>query len=165
MCAIFQEHHTTNGFRSPGKLVISMVKHMYERYGHREIDDDPVPENSDARMPSPANSSEEDVDPMGHEHEAPMPAGSTHTIAEDVLDPTMAAGTTNTTVKDVDPAAANNTIVEDAIPTPTKINEEEFSVTEKIESDGLYNGSGSENCGVSQATEIIPSKNSSALGI
>ena len=89
---------------------------------------------------------------MAHEFEAPMPAASTHTIVEDVLDTTLpAAGVFNVEVVDPTMAAA------------TKINDEVF-VTKKVDSDSAYNVFGSDNCGVSQATVIISSNNSSAQG-
>ena len=59
---------------------------MKKRHGHA-VDEKPLPENSAARIPSPANISVEDNDAMAHEYEAPMPTGSTHTIVEDVLIP------------------------------------------------------------------------------
>ena len=147
MCVIFQEHHRVHGFRSPGKLVISMFNNIYDRYGHA-ADDDPVPENSNVGIPSPGHISEEVVDPMAHEYEAPMPAGATNTTVEDV-DPKIPAATT-VNVEDVDPR----------MPAATKINDEEVFVTEKVDSDNAYNVCSSENCAVSQATVIIPSKDS-----
>ena len=75
---------------------------------------------------------------MAHEFEAPMSAASTHTIVEDVLDTTLpAAGVFNVEVVDPTMAAA------------TKNNDEEVSVTEKVNSDSAYNVFGSDNCGVS----------------
>ena len=124
---------------------------MKKHHGHA-VDDDPLPENSAAGIPSPANVSEKDNDAMTHEYEAPMPAGSTHTIVEDVFDTTLAAATA-VNVEDVDPTIA----------VATKINDE-VSVTKKVDSDSAYNVFGSENCGVSQATVIISSNNSSAQG-
>jgi hypothetical protein len=54
--------------------------------------------------------------------------------------------------------------VHSKIPSPTVIHEDEASVTEKIESDGLYDAFGSDYCADSQSTEILPSNNSSAHG-
>jgi len=72
---------------------------------------------------------------------------------EDVLDATLpTAGVFNVEVVDPTMAAA------------TKNNDEEVSVTEKIDSDSAYNVFGSDNCGVSHATVIISSNNSSAQG-
>jgi len=119
----------------------------------RVVDDDPLRENSAAGIPSPANVSHKDDDAMAHEFEAPMPTASTHTIVEDVLDTTLpAAGVFNVEVVDPTMAAA------------TKNNDEEVSMTEKVDSDSAYNVFGSDNCGVSQATVIISSNNSSAQG-
>ena len=137
MCGIFQEHHTTHGFRSPDKLVISMFQYMKKRHGHA-VDDDLLPENSATGIPSPANVSDKDNDAMAHDYEAPMPTGSTHTIVEDVFDTTLATATA-VNVEDVDPTMA----------AATKINDEEVSVTKKISSDSAYNVFGSDNCGVS----------------
>ena len=125
---------------------------MKNRHG-RVVDDDPLPENSAAGIPSPANVSEKDNDAMTHEYEAPMPAGSTHTIVEDVLDTTLPVATT-----------FNVEVVDPTIAAATKNNDEEVSVTKKVDSDSAYNVFGSENCGVSQATVIISSNNSSAQG-
>ena len=124
---------------------------MKTRHGH-VLNDDPLPENSTAGIPSLANVSDKDNDAMAHDYEAPMPAGSTHTIVEDVFDTTLAAATA-VNVEDVDP-----TIV-----VATKINDE-VSVTEKIDSDSAYNVFGSDNCVVSQPTKIILSNNSSVQG-
>ena len=110
---------------------------MRKCHGHA-VDDDPLPENSAAEIPSLANVSEKDNDAMTHEYEAPLPAGSTHTIVEDVFDTTLAAATA-VNVEDVDPIMA----------VATKINDEEVSVTEKVDSDSAYNVFGSDNCGVS----------------
>ena len=67
-------------------------------------------------------------------------------------------------MKDVHPDTGNNTIVEDVHPkipvatvvnvdpmmaVDTKINDEEVSMTEKVDSDSAYNIFGSNNCGVS----------------
>ena len=89
---------------------------------------------------------------MAHEYEATMPASSTHTIMEDVFDTTLAAATA-VNVEDVDPTMA----------IATKINDE-VSMTEKLDSDSAYNIFGSDNCFVSQPTEIIPSNNSLVQG-
>ena len=147
MCGIFQEHHTAHGFRSPDKLVISIFQYMKNHHGH-VVDDDPLPENSAVGIPSPANVSHKDDDAMAHEFEAPMPAASTHTIVEDVLDTTLPAAT-----------AFNMEVVDPLMATATKINDEEVSMTEKVDSDSAYNVFGSDNCGVSQATVIISSNN------
>ena len=80
---------------------------MYERHG-RGVHDDPTPRNSDCRIPSIANVSEDDSQPMFDDHAAPMrdedyepmgqgaripmPAGSTTNIGED-LAPTMPIAT------------------------------------------------------------------------
>ena len=125
---------------------------MKKHHGHA-VDDDPLPENSAVGIPSPANVSDKDNDAMAHDYEAPMPAGSTHTIVEDVFDTTLAAATA-VNVEDVDPTMV----------AATKINDEEVSVTKKIDSDSAYNVFGSDNCVVSQPTEIIPSNNSSVQG-
>ena len=125
-----------------------MFQYMGNRYGH-VVDDDPLPENSAAGIPSPANVSDKDNDAMAHEYEAPMPVGSTHTIVKDVFDTTATA----VNVEDVDPTMA----------VATKINDEVF-VTKKVVSDSAYNVFGSDNCFVSQPTEIIPSNNSSVQG-
>ena len=82
-----------------------------------------------------------------------MHAGSTHTIVEDVFDTTLAVATA-VNVEDVDPTMV----------VATKINDEEVSVTEKVDSDSAYNVFGSDNCVVSQPTEIISSNNSSVQG-
>jgi len=82
-----------------------------------------------------------------------MPVGSTHTIVEDVFDTTLAAAAV-VNVEDVDPTMA----------IATKINDEEVSVTEKVDLDSSYNVFGSDNCVVSQPTKIIPSNNSSVQG-
>ena len=66
MCGIFQEHRITHGFRSPGKLVISMFQYMKKHHGH-VVDDDPLHENSAAEIPSPANVSDKDNDAMAHD--------------------------------------------------------------------------------------------------
>ena len=105
-----------------------------------------------SEIPSPANVSEKDNDAMAYEYEAPMLAGSTHTIVEDVFDTKLAAATI-VNVEDVDPTMA----------AATKINDE-VSVTKKVDSDSAYNVFGSDNCGVSQTTVIISSNNSSAQG-
>jgi len=144
-----------------------MFKEMYERQGHG-VHDDPTPGNSDGRIPSTANVSEEDYQPMFDDHAAPMrdedyepmgqgaripmPAGSTTNIVEDVA-PTMPVATT-----------INEQVVDPIIPGPTNIVDDEVSVTEGVDSHGTYNGSASENCAVSQATKVIPSNNSSVEG-
>ena len=125
---------------------------MKKHHGH-VVDDDLLLENSVVRIPSPANVSDKDNDAMTHDYEAPMLAGSTHTIVEDVFDTTLATATA-VNVEDVDPTMA----------VATKINDVEVSVTEKVDSDSAYNVFGSDNCGVSQPTEIIPSNNSSVQG-
>ena len=106
-----------------------------------------------SEIPSPANVSEKDNDAMAYEYEAPMLAGSTHTIVEDVFDTTLAVATA-VNVEDVDPIMV----------VATKINDEEVSVTEKVDSDSAYNVFGSDNCVVSQPTKIILSNNSSVQG-
>ena len=100
-----------------------MFQYMKKRHGHA-VDDDPLPENSVAEIPSPANVSDKDTDTMAHDYEASMSAGSTHTIVEDVFDTTLAAATA-VNVEDVDPTMA----------IATKINDEEVFVTEKVDSD------------------------------
>ena len=113
-----------------------MFQYMKNHHGH-VVDDDPLPENSAVGIPSPANVSHKDDDAMAHEFEAPMPAASTHTIVEDVLDTTLpTTGIFNVEVVDPTMAAA------------TKINDEVF-VTKKVDSDSAYNVFGSDNCGVS----------------
>ena len=89
---------------------------------------------------------------MAHDFEAPMPAASTHTIVEDDDTTLPATGVFNVEVIDPTMAAA------------TKNNDEEVSVTEKVDSDSAYNVFGSDNCGASQATVIISSNNSSDRG-
>jgi len=85
-----------------------MFKEMYECHGHG-VRDDPMPGNSYGRIPSTANVSEEDSQPMFDDHAAPMrdedyepmgqgaripmSTGSTTNIVEDVA-PTMPAATT-----------------------------------------------------------------------
>jgi len=144
-----------------------MFKEMYERHGHG-VRDDPTPGNSDGRIPSTANVSEEDSQPMFDDHAAPMhdedyepmgqgaripmPAGSTTNIVEDVA-PTMPAAT-----------IVNEQVVDPIISGPTNIVDDKVSVTERVDSHGTYNGSASENCAISQATEVIPSNNSSVEG-
>ena len=59
---------------------------MKKRHDH-VVDDDSLPENSAAKIPSLANVSDKDNDAMAHDYEALMPTGSTHTIVEDVLIP------------------------------------------------------------------------------
>ncbi|XP_066328566.1 uncharacterized protein [Miscanthus floridulus] len=88
---------------------------------------------------------------MAHEFEAPTPAASTHTIVEDVLDTTLPTA-----------AVFNVEVVDPTMAAATKINDEEVSMIEKVDSDSAYNVFGSDNCGVSQATVIISSNNSSA---
>ena len=110
---------------------------MKKHHGHA-VDDDPLPENSTARIPSLANVSDKDNDAMAHDYVAPMPTGSTHTNVEDVFDTTMAVATA-VNVEEVDPTMA----------VATKINDEEVFVTEKVDSDSAYNVFGSDNCGVS----------------
>lgn len=152
LCGIFQEHHTAHGFRSPGKLVVSMFAYMKERHCHREaVDDDALPQNSAAGKPSTANVSDKDDDATAREYETPMPDGSTHTIVEDVMDTTLPAAT-KVIVEDVDRTMA----------VASKINHEEVSVTEKVDSDSAYNVFGVDNCGASQPTVIISSNDSSA---
>ena len=128
-----------------------MFQYMKKRHGHA-VDDDPLPENSAAKIPSLANVSDKDNDAMAHDYEAQMPSGSTHTIVKDAFDTTLATATA-VNVEDVDPTMA----------VATKINDE-VSVTEKIDSDSAYNVFGSDNCVVSQPTEIISSNNSSVQG-
>ena len=99
---------------------------MKTRHGH-VLNDDPLPENSTAGIPSLANVSHKDDDAMVHEFEAPMHAASTHTIVEDVSDTTLPAAAFNVEVVDPTMAAA------------TKINDEEVSMTEKVDSDSAYN--------------------------
>ena len=70
----------------------------------------------------------------------------------------MAAFRGKTVVKEVDAAAGIDGIMDDVHP------KEEASMTEKMESDGLYNASGTEYCAASQPTEILSSSNSSAHG-
>ena len=57
-------------------------------------------------------------------------------------------------MEDVDPTMAVG----------TKINDDEVSVTVKVDSDSAYNIFGSDNCFISQPTKIIPSNNSSVQG-
>ncbi|XP_066343358.1 uncharacterized protein [Miscanthus floridulus] len=159
-CASFRKSLDTDCyFLSP--------QEMYERHG-RGVHDDPMPGNSDGRIPSTANVSEkdyqpmfddhaapmcdEDYEPMGHGARIPMPAGSTTNIVEDVA-PTMPATTT-----------VNEQVVDPIIPGPTNIVDDEVFVTKRVDSHGTYNGSTSENCAVSQATKVIPSNNSSIEG-
>jgi len=125
---------------------------MKKRHGHAVVDD-LLPENYATEIPSLANVSDKDNDAMAHDYEAPMPAGSTHTIVEDVFDTTLAAATA-VNVEDVDPTMV----------VATKINDEDISVTKKVDSDSVYNVFGSDNCFVSQSTKIIPSNNSSVQG-
>ena len=115
-----------------------MFQYMKNHHG-RVVDDDPLPENSAAEIPSPANVSHKDDDAMAHEFEAPMPTASTHTIVEDVLDTTLPAA-----------AAFNVEVVDPTMAAATKINDEEVSMTEKVDSDSTYNVFGSDNYGVSQ---------------
>ena len=126
-----------------------MLKEMYERHG-RGVRGDPMPGNSYGRIPSTANVSEEDsqpmfddlaapmrdedYEPMGQGARIPMPAGSTTNIVEDVA-PIMPAATT-----------VNEQVVDPIIPGPTNIVDDEVSVTEGVDSHGTYNGSASENC-------------------
>jgi len=87
------------------------------------------------------------------------PAMIPEVVPKDVLDQKMDA------VKEADVAGCIDDIVKDVhskIPSPTVIHEDEASVTEKIESDGLYDVFGSDYCADSQSTEILPSNNSSA---
>ena len=100
---------------------------MKNRHGH-VLNDDPLPENSTSKIPSPANVSHKDDDAMTHEFEAPMPAASTHTIVEDVLDTTLPAA-----------AVFNVEVVDPTMVAATKINDEEVSMTEKVDSDSAYN--------------------------
>ena len=95
---------------------------------------------------------DEDYEPMGQGARIPMHVGSTTNIVEDVA-PTMPAATT-----------VNEQVVDPIIPGPTNIVDDEVSVTERVDSHGTYNGFASENCAVSQATEVIPSNNSSVEG-
>ena len=145
MCELFENHLTRLGYRSPGTLVAKMFKYMHERYCHVA---DPLAEaqNSNARVGSPAHDNADDggVDAVPAEH--------------DNADLRMAAVRGKTVVKEVDAAAGIDGIVEDVQP------KEEASVTEKMESDGLYNASGTEYCAASQPTEILPSTNSYAHG-
>ena len=193
MCNIFENHHTRLGFRSPGTLVAKMFMYMHRTHvinrggdasdeaegsaarvpppRHDDGDDgvvDGIPAEYEAPLPSPAHNNGDD-DAVRAEYEAPLPSPGHFVVQDDVFDVGMAGDTSKTAVKEVDGAAtaANNTIIEDVHPTvaaPTETNEEECSVTDKIESDGLYDGSGGENCRASQSTEIIPSKDSSAEG-
>jgi len=145
MCELFKNHLTSLGYRSPSTLVAKMFKYMHERYCHA-ADPPAEAQNSNARVASPAHDNADDggVDAMPAEH--------------DNADPRMAAVRGKTAVKEVDAAAGIDGIVEDVQP------KEEASVTEKMESYGLYNVSGTEYCAASQPTEIRPSTNSSAHG-
>lgn len=118
---------------------------MHERYCHA-ADPPAEAQNSNARVASPAHDNADDgrVDVVPVEH--------------DNADPRMATVRGKIAVKEVDAAAGIDGIVEDVHP------KEEASVTEKMESDGLYNASGTEYCAASQPTEILPSTNSSAHG-
>ena len=145
MCKLFENHLTSLGYRSPGTLVAKMFKYMHERYCHAA---DPLAEaqNSNARVASLAHDNADDggVDAVPAEH--------------DNADLRMAAVRGKTVVKEVDAATGIDGIVEDVHP------KEEASVTEKMESNGLYNASGTEYCAASQPTETLPSTNSSAHG-
>jgi len=145
MCELFENHLTSLGYRSPGTLVAKMFKYMHERYCHA-ADPPAEAQNSNARVASPAHDNADDggVDAVPAEH--------------DNADPRIATVRGKTAVKEVDAAAGIDGIVEDVHP------KEEASVTEKMESDGLYNASGTEYCAASQPTEILPSSNSSAHG-
>ena len=146
MCELFENHLTRLGYRSAGTLVAKMFKYMHERYCHA-ADPPAEAQNSNARVASPAHDNADDggVDAVPAEH--------------DNADLRMAAVRGKTVVKEVDAAAAGiDGIVEDVHP------KEEASVTEKMESDGLYNASGTEYCAASQPTEILPSTNSSGHG-
>ena len=85
---------------------------MKNCHGH-VVDDDPLPENSAVEISSPANVSDKDNDAMAHDYKAPMPASSTHTIVEDVLDTTLPAA-----------AAFNVEVVDPTRAAATKINDE-----------------------------------------
>ena len=145
MCELFENHLTRLGYRSAGTLVAKMFKYMHERYCHA-ADPPAEAQNSNARVASPAHDNADDggVDAVPAEH--------------DNADLRMAAVRGKTVVKEVDAAAGIDGIVEDVQP------KEEASVTEKMESDGLYNAFGTEYCAASQPTEILPSTNSSAHG-
>ena len=157
MCELFENHLTSLGYRSPDTLVAKMFKYMHERYCHVA---DPLAEaqNSNARVASPAHDNADDggVDAVPAEDEAPLPSPADGIVLEDVLDPRMAAVRGKIAMKEVDVAAGIDGIVEDVYP------KEEAYVTEKMESDGLYNASSTEYCAASQPTEILPSSNSSA---
>lgn len=159
MCELFENHLTSLGYRSPGTLVAKMFKYMHERYCHA-ADPPAEAQNSNARVASPAHDNADDggVDAVPAEDEAPLPSPADGIVPEDVLDLRMATVRGKTTVKEVDATAGIDGIVEDVQP------KEEASVTEKMESDGLYNASGTEYCAASQPTEILPSTNSSAHG-
>ena len=122
-----------------------MFKYMHEHYCHA-TDPPAEAQNSNARVASPAHDNADDggVDAVPAEH--------------DNADPRMAVVRGKTAVKEVDAAAGIDGIVEDVHP------KEEASVTEKMESDGLYNASGTEYYAASQPTKILPSTNSSAYG-
>ena len=144
MCELFENHLTRLGYRSPGTLVAKMLKYMHERHCHAA---DPPTEahNSNARVASPTHDNADDggVDAVPAEDEAPLPSPAYGIVSEDVLDPRMAAIRGKTAVKEVDAAAGIDNIVEDVHP------KEEASMTEKMESDGLYNASGTEYCAAS----------------
>ncbi|XP_066324447.1 uncharacterized protein [Miscanthus floridulus] len=193
MCNIFENYHTRLGFRSPGTLVAKMFMYMHRTHvinhggdasdeaegsaarvpppRHDDGDDgvvDGIPAEYEAPLPSLAHHNGDD-DAVRAEYEAPLPSPGHFVVQDDVFDAGMAGDTSKTAVKEVDGAAtiANNTIIEDVHPTvaaPTETNEEKCSMTDKIESDGLYDGSGGENCRASQSIEIIPSKDSLAEG-
>jgi len=159
MCELFENHLTSLGYWSPSTLVAKIFKYMHERYCHA-ADPPAEAQNSNARVASLAHDNADDggVDTVPAEDEAPLPSPADGIVSEDVLDPRMAAVRGKTAMKEVDAAAGIDGIVEDVHP------KEEASVTEKMESDGLYNASGTEYCVASQPTEILPLSNSSAHG-
>ena len=159
MCELFENHLTSLGYRSHGTHVAKMFKYMHERYCHA-ADPPAEAQNSNARVASPAHDNADDggVDVVPAKDEAPLPSPTDGIVLKDVLDSRMATVRGKIAVKEVDAAAGIDGIVEDVHP------KEEASVTEKMESDGLYNASGTEYCAASQPTEILPSTNSSAHG-
>jgi hypothetical protein len=146
MCKIFEDHHTRLGNTCADTLVAKMFVYIHEVYGvcrraraRTEADEDDVVPAARADVPT----TEADV-PAAEAHEDDTVPAAANITEEDF-------GGMADDFEGPIPAAASNPIVED-------------SVTEKIESDGLYDGSGSENCCASQATVIISSADSPCQG-
>jgi hypothetical protein len=168
MCQLFEDHHTRLGNTCPDTLVAKMFTYIHEVYGVRRGSRARAEAPGDVSVPA-AEAYEDDVVPGAEAHEddavptarADVPAAETNVPAAKAHEDDTVPAAANISEKDFGgmadefegpvPAAASTPIVED-------------SVTEKIESDGLYDGSGSENWRASQRTVIISSEDSPCEG-